>query len=126
MAVALPWVPALADGENLLGWFRRISTGLNIGANVLYRTVDLDLSRAPSASEYKKTLVLSIPLVEASAKIRGGDPIDDDADMEGPHWAGIVPLKIAWGEPVAASDLFGQPKVPGGLSGLAGKRISPP
>ena len=43
-----------------------------------------DSARAPSESDFKKTLVLSVPLTEASAKIRDGDPIDEDQDMDGP------------------------------------------
>lgn len=64
-----------------------------------------DTARPPSTSDLKKTLVLRVPLAEASAKVRDGDPIDDDVDMDGPHWAGIVPLTSTWGEPYPAADL---------------------
>src|SRR6185503_10995802 len=33
--------------------------------------------RAPSAQELKRTLVLGVPLAEASAKVRSGPPLDD-------------------------------------------------
>ena len=42
--VALPWVPALVDGENLLGWFRRASTGVGIGPSYLFRAAGLNSS----------------------------------------------------------------------------------
>lgn len=64
-----------------------------------------DTARPPNSVDLKKTLVLSVPLTEASAKIRGGDPIDDPADMDGPYWAGVVPLNSTWGTPYGASDL---------------------
>ena len=43
--------------------------------------------------EVKATTVLSIPIDEASAKIRDGGPVDDDEDYALPIWAGVVPLR---------------------------------
>jgi nitroimidazol reductase NimA-like FMN-containing flavoprotein (pyridoxamine 5'-phosphate oxidase superfamily) len=57
--------------------------------------------RWPDDGELRATLVLSLPLVEASAKIRTGPPIDDELDYEIPVWAGELPLRIATGEPIA-------------------------
>jgi nitroimidazol reductase NimA-like FMN-containing flavoprotein (pyridoxamine 5'-phosphate oxidase superfamily) len=57
--------------------------------------------RPPSAEELGATLVLSLPLSEASAKIRTGPPIDDEEDYQLPVWAGVLPLRIATGEPDA-------------------------
>lgn len=48
--------------------------------------------RAPTRKEMKGTKVLSLPLDEASAKVRTGPPIDDDEDYELPVWAGVLPL----------------------------------
>lgn len=78
-----------------------------------------DTARPPSETDYKQTLVLSVPLEEASAKIRGGDPIDDDDDVQGPHWAGVVPLTAAWGEAVEASDLTPGIAAPAAVTALA-------
>ncbi|MGA9279449.1 pyridoxamine 5'-phosphate oxidase family protein [Ilumatobacter sp.] len=80
-----------------------------------------DTARPPSASDVKKTLVLAVPLTEASAKIRAGDPIDEDGDMDGPHWAGLVPLGTRWGEPTTAADLRCDAAVPDAVSALAGR-----
>jgi uncharacterized protein len=77
-----------------------------------------DIARPPSEIDLKQTMVLSVPLTEASAKIRGGDPIDDDADLEGPWWAGVVPLRATWGTPVPAGDLRDGIAVPSAVSGL--------
>jgi nitroimidazol reductase NimA-like FMN-containing flavoprotein (pyridoxamine 5'-phosphate oxidase superfamily) len=55
--------------------------------------------RAPSEQELRATSVLRIPLLEASAKIRGGPPVDDEADYALPVWAGVVGLRLAAGAP---------------------------
>ena len=57
--------------------------------------------RPPTANELKATLVLSLPITEASAKIRAGDPIDDEEDYALDVWAGVIPLRLTIGEPVA-------------------------
>lgn len=56
--------------------------------------------RQPSEGEMRATLVLALPLAEASAKVRTGPPSDDEEDYELPVWAGVVPLRIVAGEPV--------------------------
>jgi len=84
-----------------------------------------DSARAPSESDLKKTLVLSVPLTEVSAKVRGGDPVDEASDMDGPHWAGVVPLTSTWGEAVSAADLRGTPAVPVSVRSLAGENAHP-
>jgi nitroimidazol reductase NimA-like FMN-containing flavoprotein (pyridoxamine 5'-phosphate oxidase superfamily) len=57
--------------------------------------------RPPTASELKATLVLSLPITEASAKIREGNPVDDEEDYALEVWAGVIPLRLTVGEPVA-------------------------
>ncbi len=79
-----------------------------------------DTARPPSEIDLKQTLVLALPLDEASAKVRAGDPIDEDADLDGPHWAGVVPLTTTWGTPYAAADLRGAPPIPAAVTALAG------
>ena len=56
--------------------------------------------RPANEAELKQTLVLALPLEEASAKIRSGGPIDDEEDYALPVWAGVVPLKLTKGEPI--------------------------
>lgn len=60
-----------------------------------------DYVREPNEQELQQTTVLSVPLKEASAKIRTGQPIDDDKDYDLPIWAGILPLRISTESPVA-------------------------
>lgn len=56
--------------------------------------------RPPTKNELKATLVLSLSLEEASAKIRTGNPVDDEEDYDLNVWAGVIPLKMAAGAPV--------------------------
>jgi hypothetical protein len=57
--------------------------------------------RQPNDDELKKTLVLRIPLIEASAKVRRGPPIDNEADYTLPVWAGELPVRLASGTPIS-------------------------
>jgi uncharacterized protein len=56
--------------------------------------------RWPTELELKATSVLKLPIKEASAKIRTGDPIDDEEDYEMDVWAGVLPLSVFPGEPL--------------------------
>lgn len=56
-------------------------------------------ARPPTAAELRSTAVVCLQLTEASAKIRSGPPIDDEADLGLPVWAGVLPLHIAAGPP---------------------------
>jgi nitroimidazol reductase NimA-like FMN-containing flavoprotein (pyridoxamine 5'-phosphate oxidase superfamily) len=48
--------------------------------------------RPPNQQELKATTVLELSLDEASAKIRQGPPVDDEADYALDCWAGELPL----------------------------------
>lgn len=69
--------------------------------------------RWPTELELKATSVLKLPIEEASAKIRTGDPKDDEEDYEMNVWAGILPLTLSTGEPVADERLDDGISVPG-------------
>ncbi len=58
-----------------------------------------DQLRPASEQEVKATTVLSMPIDEASAKIRTGPPGDDDDDATWPVWAGVIPAALQFGEP---------------------------
>lgn len=62
-------------------------------------------SRAMTDKEMKSTLVVALAVDEASAKVRTGGPVDDEADYNLPIWAGVIPLTVAPGEPVADESL---------------------
>jgi nitroimidazol reductase NimA-like FMN-containing flavoprotein (pyridoxamine 5'-phosphate oxidase superfamily) len=59
-----------------------------------------DVVRRPDAKELAATTVLALPLAEASVKIRQGPPSDDDADHALDLWAGVLPVRQVFGEPV--------------------------
>ena len=54
-----------------------------------------DEVREPNRQELDSTLVLSLTLEEASAKVRTGPPVDDEEDYELPIWAGVLPLRVS-------------------------------
>jgi nitroimidazol reductase NimA-like FMN-containing flavoprotein (pyridoxamine 5'-phosphate oxidase superfamily) len=56
-------------------------------------------TRQPDRKELAATAVLALDLAEASVKVRTGPPGDDDRDLAGPVWAGVLPLRTVAGEP---------------------------
>src|SRR6185436_15869518 len=50
--------------------------------------------RQPTEAELQQTTVLSLPIEEASAKIRTGPPLDDEEDYAMNVWAGVLPMKM--------------------------------
>jgi hypothetical protein len=57
--------------------------------------------RPPSENELRGTRVATLPLDEASAKVRTGPPKDDEADYALGVWAGELPLRLEPLSPVA-------------------------
>jgi uncharacterized protein len=61
-------------------------------------------ARPPTDAELRATLVLEMPLTEASAKVRTGPAKEEEEDLDLGHWSGVVPLALAAnGEPVPDS-----------------------
>ena len=56
--------------------------------------------REPNKQELKATMFLGFDLNEVSAKVRAGDPVDDDEDYSLPVWAGVLPCQNVWGTPI--------------------------
>jgi len=50
--------------------------------------------RPVSAKELKATTVLTMPITEASVKLRSGAPEDDEEDYSFPVWAGVLPVRM--------------------------------
>jgi uncharacterized protein len=73
--------------------------------------------RKPTAQELKATAVLALPIDEVSAKIRTGPPLDDEEDYSLPVWAGVLPMAMKAGEPMADSRIVSGVKVPAYLKG---------
>jgi len=64
-----------------------------------------DDAAEPREKDWRETLILAMPIEEASAKIRTGPPSDDEADLGLDVWAGTLPLHTVVGEPTPAPDL---------------------
>ena len=64
--------------------------------------------RPTTAREIAATLVLRIPLTEASVKVRAAGPSDDAEQTDG-VWAGVVPLVTRTLPPVRAAGVQGPP-----------------
>jgi hypothetical protein len=74
--------------------------------------------RHPTPLELKATVVLRMALDQASAKIREGPPIDDEADYASPFWAGVVPLTTIPGAAIPDPRLAAGIPTPASISGL--------
>jgi uncharacterized protein len=57
-------------------------------------------TRTPTDAELRSTIVVAIPLIEVSAKVRTGPPIDDADDLDREVWAGVIPTELVRGEPI--------------------------
>ena len=68
--------------------------------------------REPTAQELKATIVLQLPLEEVSAKIRTGQPLDDEEDYQLTCWAGVLPLRLTPQTPVPDPRLAPDTDVP--------------
>jgi nitroimidazol reductase NimA-like FMN-containing flavoprotein (pyridoxamine 5'-phosphate oxidase superfamily) len=69
-------------------------------------------ARQPTTLELKATSVARVPIELASAKIRQGPPVDDEADLALPVWAGVVPIRQSAGEPLPDPQQAGNVPLP--------------
>jgi nitroimidazol reductase NimA-like FMN-containing flavoprotein (pyridoxamine 5'-phosphate oxidase superfamily) len=60
-----------------------------------------DRLRPVSEQELKATTLMSLELTEASAKVRIGHTEDDEEDYAFPVWAGLIPVSLQIGAPIA-------------------------
>jgi len=99
-------------------------------ADALSRFVDAVLpgraaeSRAADAKELAATTVLRFEIVDASAKVRSGGVKDAREDFALPHWAGLVPLRTGYGEPVADADLAADSALPDSVRTVLANEVS--
>jgi hypothetical protein len=66
--------------------------------------------RPPNENELKATMVLAVPLVEASAKVRTGFAVDDNQEYDTAAWTGVLPLK--WTPQTPLDDPRSKKKIP--------------
>ena len=62
-------------------------------------------AREPNRKELAATNVLALSLEEASVKVSASPPDDNEEDLDLPIWAGVIPLRESFGEPIDAPDL---------------------
>ncbi len=80
-------------------------------------------SRYPNERELKATLALRLPIMEFSAKVRQGPPIDDEEDYAFRTWAGVIPLETVAGAPIADGRCPAEIPVPEYARGYARNRV---
>lgn len=90
----------LNDPEDVLAGLNAISEKIMPGR--------WDDARKPNEKELAATAVVRLRIESASAKIRTGDPIDDEADIQLPVWSGVLPIRSSFGTPIADSNSTGQ------------------
>src|SRR5712671_2024761 len=66
--------------------------------------------RPPSGQELKGTMVVAVPLVEASAKVRTGFAVDNGEEYSSTAWTGVIPMK--WTAQTPVPDPGGNPANP--------------
>jgi len=62
-------------------------------------------SREPTRKELAQTVIVGVDLDQASLKARGDHAADDEVDLDGPYWAGAIPLTLTAGAPKPNHDL---------------------
>ena len=69
-------------------------------------------ARQPTTKEMAATAVLSLPLTEASVKVRTGMPKDEPEDHSLDVWAGVLPISVSFGEPLPDPELRAEVPLP--------------
>ena len=75
-------------------------------------------ARQPNEIELKATAVAAVTIDLASAKVRSGPPGDDAKDYSLPVWAGVLPLRHGYEDPIADERLDPDLAVPEYLQNL--------
>ncbi|KAH8684724.1 flavin-nucleotide-binding protein [Tricladium varicosporioides] len=63
----------------------------------------------PTKTEMTSTQILKVRVVDASAKIRAGEPGEDRADLKNEEirkttWVGVIPTYLTYGEPIPSGE----------------------
>jgi len=73
--------------------------------------------------EIRRTVVIAIPLNEASAKMRTGPAVDEAGDLSAPIWAGEIPIVTSLGTPIGDDKLLDGVEPPSYLEGWSGPPV---
>ena len=71
-----------------------------------------DDTRQPDSKESEATIVLSVPIREASIKVRSGPPKDSAKDLGLGHWTGVIPLEMTNSAPIRDPEMEENKPVP--------------
>ena len=80
-----------------------------------------DHVRSPTRKELAATVVLELPLDEASVKVRTGPPLDDEEDYDSGIWAGVLPASLTFADAVPDPALGPGVPTPAHMKALAGR-----
>jgi nitroimidazol reductase NimA-like FMN-containing flavoprotein (pyridoxamine 5'-phosphate oxidase superfamily) len=61
-------------------------------------------TRNPSPGEIRATRIIALPLDEKSAKVRTGEAINDEVDIDLAVWSGYIPISSVFGAPISNSN----------------------
>ena len=78
--------------------------------------------RSPNEVEMDQTLMVEIPVDEASAKARTGPPSEEEEDYALDMWAGVIPMKVTMDAPVADDQLRDGIEIPDYVRDYSGKK----
>jgi uncharacterized protein len=85
--------------------------------------------RKPTPDELRQTTLWQVSIEAASVKVRSGPPVEPEDDVVLSVWAGVVPARLAFGEPVPAegvpADAPSAPSLAIDLRGPAGDGYVP-
>ena len=81
-------------------------------------------ARPPTRKELAATMVLAVPLTEASVKVRSGPAGDEPEDHDLDVWAGVLPVRTSFGRPMDDPDLRPGITAPPHVREMAGRAVS--
>ena len=79
--------------------------------------------RPMTAAKIRQTGILRLSLERASAKVRTGPPVDEEADYGWPAWAGVLPIITRFGDPEPDPRLRPGVSLPDAIRNLVGRSI---
>ena len=80
-----------------------------------------DDTRPSTEQELKGTAAVAVEIESASAKVRTGMPSDEPEDLELPTWAGVIPVRQIFRDPIPEEHTPDDMAVPGYLRDLVNK-----
>ena len=80
-----------------------------------------DDTRSSTEQELKGTAAVAVEIESASAKVRTGMPSDEPEDLDLPTWAGVIPVRQIFEDPIPEGHTPVDMPVPGYLRDLVNK-----